>query len=200
MPLDVNTKHSNYVYIGIIWESLGNIGMFGGEFNVTLDDTGRISLPRRLRDILQTEKVVLTKGADSCLWLYAADHWNVQEEIIVNSTDHFSARGRRQRQHFIGSRQELDIDRQGRILIPPALRDHAGLSRECIVLGQVDYIEIWDVDRYKAYLNASEEDFKAGLEEIGAIIKKGSLGNYGNNPHSGVAGGDSTVPRSEGQE
>ena len=174
--------------------------MFGGEFNVTLDDTGRISLPRRLRDLLQTEKVVLTKGADTCIWLYAADHWNFQEEIIVSSTDHFSARGRRQRQHFIGSRQELDIDRHGRILIPPTLRDHAGLSRECIVLGQVDYIEIWDEDRYKAYLNASEEDFKAGLEEIGAIIKKGSLGNYGNSPHSGVAGGDSTVPRSEGQE
>ena len=174
--------------------------VLSGEYNVTLDDTGRIALPRKLRDLLSTGKIMLTKGADSCLWLYTLEQWEAFEKTIYNTTDQFSARGRRQRQHFIGPKQELDIDRQGRILIPPTLRDHAGLNKECIVLGQVDYIEIWDEDLYKAYLNASELDFKAGLEEIGAAIKKErETGGYGNNAYPGVTGGDHTVPRAEGQ-
>ena len=173
--------------------------MLSGEFGVTLDDTGRIVFPRRLRDILVAGKVMLTKGADSCLWLFTIEQWEQFEKTIYSTTNQFSARGRRQRQHFIGPRQELEIDRHGRILIPPTLRDHAGLTKECIVLGQVDYIEIWDEDRYKAYLNASEEDFKAGLEEIGALMKEKDLGSYGNSPHSGAAGGDNTASRPEGQ-
>ena len=174
--------------------------MLSGEYGVTLDDTGRIMFPRKLRDILNTGSVVLTKGADPCLWLFTLEQWESFEKTIYSTTDQFSARGRRQRQHFIGPRQELDIDRHGRILIPPTLRDHAGLFRECIVLGQVDYIEIWDQDSYKAYLEASEEDFKAGLEEISATIKREKeLGSYGNSPRSGVAGADSGVSRPEGQ-
>ena len=174
--------------------------MLSGEYSVTLDDTGRIALPRKLRDLLSAGKIMLTKGADSCLWMFTLEQWGLFERTIYSTTDQFSARGRRQRQQFIGPKQELDIDRQGRILIPPTLRDHAGLCKECIVLGQVDYIEIWDEDRYKAYLNASEADFKAGLEEIGAVIKKErESGGYGNNAHSGITGGNHTVPRSEGQ-
>jgi MraZ protein len=136
--------------------------MLSGEYSVTLDETGRIVFPRKLRDILDTGKVKVTKGADSCLWLFTLEQWGVFEKTIYSTTDQFSARGRRQRQHFIGGMQPVDIDSHGRILIPPTLRDHAGLSKECIVFGQVDYIEIWDKERYKAYLDASEDDFKAG--------------------------------------
>jgi MraZ protein len=174
--------------------------MLSGEYSVTLDDTGRIALPRKLRDFLSAGKIMLTKGADSCLWMFTLEQWELFEKTIYSTTDQFSARGRRNRQQFIGPKQELDIDRQGRILIPPTLRDHAGLCKECIVLGQVDYIEIWDDERYKAYLRTSEEDFKAGLEEIGAVIKRErESGGVGNNAYSGAAGGDHTVSRSEGQ-
>ncbi|MCL2128140.1 MAG: division/cell wall cluster transcriptional repressor MraZ [Treponema sp.] len=174
--------------------------MLSGEFSVTLDDTGRISLPRRLRDILGTDKIVLTKGADSCLWLYTAENWRVQEEDIVSKTDQFSSRGRLMRQHFIGPKQDLDIDRQGRILIPPTLRDHAGLSKDCIVLGQFDYIEIWAEDRYKAYLDASADDFRAGMEDMSALrMKERNSGNYGSGSRSGAAGGDNTVSGAKGQ-
>ena len=174
--------------------------MFGGEFNVTLDDTGRISLPRRLRDVLGTDKVILTKGEDHCLWLFTPEHWKEKEITIVSSTNPFSAQGRFITRHFIGPKQELDVDRQGRILIPPSLRDFAELSKDCVVLGQYNYIEIWNEDRYKAYLQASEDDFRAASEELGArIMKDRDLGGYGNNPHSGAAGANSTISRPEGQ-
>jgi MraZ protein len=128
------------------------------------------------------------------------ERWKEQEKNIVNSTNPFSAQGRYITRHFIGPSQELDIDRQGRILIPPALRDFAGLSKDCIVLGQFDYIEIWDEVRYKAYLGASEDDFRAASEELGArIMRERDLGSYGNSPRSGFAGTDTAVSRPEGQ-
>ena len=176
--------------------------MLSGEYNVTLDDTGRIALPHSLREILEKDnKVVLTKGADSCLWLYSVHQWEEQEEFIISTTNRYSSKGRIMLQHFIGPKKILDMDKQGRILIPPTLRDHAGLSKECIVLGQYDYIEIWAEDRYRAHLEASEDDFKAGLEELGGktMLIKGLGSNDGNSAHVGVAGGDHTVSRSEGQ-
>ena len=163
--------------------------MLSGEFSVTLDGTGRIALPRRLRDILEKDKVVLTKGADSCLWLYSAAEWDEQEQLIVSTTNRYSARDRIIWQHFIGPKQELEIDKQGRILIPPTLRDHAGLSKDCIILGQRDYVEIWAEDRYREHLEAGKEDFKAGLEELGnRIMTERNFGSAGNNAHSGSAG------------
>jgi MraZ protein len=175
--------------------------MLSGDFNVTLDDTGRIALPRRLRDILKGDKLVLTKGADSCIWLFTVEQWKVQEEVIIQSSNPFSANARLMRQHFIGSKQEIDIDKQGRIVIPPTLRDHAELVKDCIIFGQVQYIEIWAGDRYKAYLNANQDAFKVGLEELGAKIdiKKRDVGNAGNSSHTGIIGGDNTISRSEGQ-
>jgi MraZ protein len=172
--------------------------MLSGEYSVTLDDTGRIALPRSLRDALEKGQVVLTKGADDCLWLYPAEQWEEQKRIIVEATNRYSKQGRILMQHFIGPEKYLDMDKQGRILIPPPLRDHAGLSRDCIILGQFDYVEIWAEDRYRAHLQSSVDDFKAGLEELGAKIKERG-DSAGNNAYSGIAGGNHAVPRSEGQ-
>jgi len=172
--------------------------MLSGEYNVTLDDTGRIALPRCLRDVLEKDQVVLTKGADSCLWLYPAEQWKEQERIILNTTNRYSKEGRIIMQHFIGPQKELDMDKQGRILIPPTLRDHAGLSRDCIILGQYDYVEIWAEDRYRAHLQSSVDVLNAGLEELGAMIKERG-DDAGNSAHAGTAGRDHAVSRSEGR-
>jgi len=178
MLLDVIRYSSDYELIGIFWGKLGKFGMLSGEYNVTLDDTGRIALPHSLREILEKDKVVLTKGADSCLWLYSVRQWEEQEELIFSTTNRYSSKGRIMLQHFIGPKKTLDMDKQGRILIPPTLRDHAGLSKECVVLGQRDYVEIWAVDRYRTHLDASVDDFKAGLEELGnKIMMMKDVGN-----------------------
>ncbi|MDR0456981.1 MAG: division/cell wall cluster transcriptional repressor MraZ [Treponema sp.] len=174
--------------------------MLSGEYNVTLDDAGRIALPHCLREILEKDKVVLTKGADSCLWLYNVRQWKEQEEFIIGTTNRYSSEGRIMLQHFIGPKKTLDMDKQGRILIPPPLRDHAGLSKECIVLGQYDYVEIWAEDRYRTHLEASVNAFKAGLEKLGdRIMMTKDLGDDGNSAHAGIAGGDDTLSRSGGQ-
>ena len=172
--------------------------MLSGEYSVTLDDTGRIALPRNLRDELGKGQVVLTKGADDCLWLYAAEEWEEQKRMIIERTNRYAKKDRILMQHFIGPEKYLDMDRQGRILIPPTLRDHAGLAKECIILGQIFYIELWADDRYRAHLQSSGDDFKAGLEELGAAIKERGDG-AGNSAFTGSIGGNDAVPRSEGQ-
>ena len=160
-------------------EYLGNLGinwdfMLTGEYSATLDETGRISLPRRLRDILGISNVVLTNGFENCLVLYTVEKWMEQRKTILDKTNQFSAKNRAIRRRIIGPAQEIEIDKQGRIQVPPNQRDYAGLSKDCIVLGQYDYVEIWAEDTYKAYLNDSEEDFLTGSEELGIGINENS--------------------------
>jgi MraZ protein len=171
--------------------------MFGGEFSVTLDDASRIALPRRIREVLKNDKVVVTKGLDTCLWLYPTQEWEKLENQIVGVTSPFDDGDRALIQRIIGPNHEIDIDRQGRILIPPLLRGFAKLNKDCIVLGQYNYIEIWAEDRYQAHLEASEEDFKAARRKLGDRIKREMESGY-DSPRSGTAGTGSELPGAQG--
>jgi MraZ protein len=165
--------------------------MFGGEFSVTLDDASRIALPRRIREALGADKVVITKGLDKSLWLYTTQEWEKLENQIVSQTSSFDDEDRALWQRIIGPNHEIDIDKQGRILVPPPLRAFAGLYKDCIVLGQHHYIEIWAEGRYQAHLEASEEDFKAARRKLGERIKNDS-------PRSGAGGTGPQLPGAQG--
>jgi MraZ protein len=174
--------------------------MLSGEYGATLDDTGRIALPCDLRGgELEKGQVVLTKGPDSCLWLYPVEEWKEQERLILTNTNRYSKEGREIMRNFIGPQKYLYMDKQWRILIPPTLRDHAGLSKNCIILGQYDYVEIWADDRYRAHMQSNVDVLNAGLEKLGAKIDERDGDDAGNNAHSGTAGGNHAVSRSEGQ-
>jgi MraZ protein len=173
--------------------------MWTGEYSVILDDMGRISLPKRMRDALGKNNVVLRKCDDGCIWLFTAEDWQKVEDDIVRTTNIYSSKDLAMRRRYVPT--EVEIDKQGRVLIPPTFREHAGLSRECVVLGLFECIEIWAEDRYKAYREASAEESRAASEEVSARKKKeGNFGDYGNSPHSGITGGGYTVSRAEGQE
>ena len=184
--------------------------MFTGEYGVTLDETCRISLPRNLRDELKTNTVYMCRGEEGCLWLFTDERWVRLVESVVTSTNPdskdnisnpFFQEGRLVSRRILGTGQKLDIDKQGRVVVPPSLRDFAGLSKDCIVLGQFDYIEVWNKDHYDAYLKASEEEYRAASRELGARIKNdGEPGNYGHSSHSGPSRRDNTLSCSEGKE
>ena len=167
-----------------------------GIYEVALDEAGRIAVPRYLRTILGKNGVVLTKGADPCIWLYTAEDWEERVEVVLAKTDYDTEDDRDIRRHYLGYAHPLDMDKQGRVLVPSILREYAGLSKECFVLGQHDYIEIWDKERYKAY-ECSQEEFRKKSEAFARMKKEGK--NAGNSAHSGVTGRSDTLPRSEGQ-
>jgi MraZ protein len=141
-----------------------------GEFNNTLDDKGRVSLPSRLRSGLPGNVLVLTQGVDNCLWLFPPEQWKELSRKLMESTSPFQAKSRMIQRRIIAPAQEVEIDKAGRIAVPQSLREFAGLSKECTILGIDKYIEIWDADSYRNYWNEKEEEFKEAAEELGDVF------------------------------
>ncbi|MDR2109700.1 MAG: division/cell wall cluster transcriptional repressor MraZ [Spirochaetaceae bacterium] len=140
-----------------------------GEFKITLDDKGRVSLPSRLRGGLPENVLILTKGIEKCLWLFPPDQWKNVSKKLLDSASLSLEKSNLVQHRFIAPAQEIEIDKSGRVAVPQSLRDFAGLTRDCLILGIEKYIEIWDVDRYDAYWKANEEKFKHVLEEMGPV-------------------------------
>jgi MraZ protein len=122
--------------------------MFLGQFTYTLDVKGRLTVPSRFRDELPLQ-AVLTRGLDLCLVLYPIDVWTElsQKVTALPITD---TRGRALRRIFFADAVHVELDRQGRILIPDRLREYAGLdlSAEVVVVGLDRFIELWRPDRW----------------------------------------------------
>lgn len=137
-----------------------------GEFKNTLDDKGRLSLPVKLRAGLPGNTIVITQGVDSCLWLFTPERWIALSEQLFASTSLFHQQARIIQRRIIAPAQEVEIDKAGRIAIPQSLREYAQLSKDCIVLGITKRLEIWDVESYKSWIEATEDDFAAASESL----------------------------------
>jgi len=142
-----------------------------GEFRVTLDDKGRLSLPAYLRRGLEESRLYLTKGTGKCLWLYSSVEWNKLKDTIMENTDPFSKKFLNLRRQIIGPSQEVEIDKAGRIPVASSLREFACLSKDCIVMGLIDYIEIWAEDRYREYLSTADDEYAVATEELSITLK-----------------------------
>jgi MraZ protein len=145
--------------------------MITGEFYVTLDEKGRISLPATLRRILDEEKLTLTQcNYENCLWLISTKEYTDKLKQYIRNTNLLTKKDRDFRRRLFNS-HSVEIDKAGRIPIVQGYRDFAGLVKDCIVLGQGDYIEIWDVERYRKYLVDSNDNFITASEELGSKLK-----------------------------
>lgn len=144
--------------------------MLTGEFRYSLDEKNRLMIPARIRNDITGNSVVLTRGVDRCLWLFAHEEWKKIAQSLIGSTSLFQEKARLMQRRIIAPAQETEIDRSGRIIIPTTLKEFAALKKECIILGIQSYIEIWDEESYLAYLDENENKFKEAAEEIGNKI------------------------------
>ena len=144
--------------------------MVTGESRNNLDEKGRLLIPSRLRAEIGSNMLVVTKGIDACLWLFTQEEWRRISDDLMESTSLFDPKARLIRRHIIAPAVEIEIDKAGRINIPPALRDAAGLRKECVILGIENLIEIWDVEEYKKYQTESETDFKEAAKDLSKIL------------------------------
>jgi MraZ protein len=135
-----------------------------------LDEKSRLLIPARMRTEVAGSVVVLTRGVENCLWLFPPDEWKTFSENLVGSTSLFQEKARLIQRRMIAPAQETEIDKAGRIVIPPTLREYASLSKECIILGLKKYMEIWSETSYQTYLTENEAKFKEAAEELGARI------------------------------
>jgi MraZ protein len=142
--------------------------VFLGTHFPKLDDKGRIILPAKFRDGL-AGGLVLTKGQDRCLVVWPrAQFDSYAERLRANAQS--NARVRAMTRVFFSSAFDEVLDRQGRLTIPPVLRDYAQLDRELTVVGADTRIEIWSTAVWDEYLAQAEADFAALDEEGGASL------------------------------
>src|SRR6266403_350359 len=123
--------------------------MLTGEFRAALDEKGRLLIPTKLRPDLSGDTLILTKGIDQCLWLFSVAKWEVFSRTVQESLGMFNPQHLMIQRRIIGSAMELDVDKAGRIGISALQREHAGLSKDCLVVGLRNYLEIWDEAVYK---------------------------------------------------
>jgi MraZ protein len=122
--------------------------MFWGEHQNSLDEKGRVTIPASWRPRL-ADGFFLCPGLDSCLFLLPMERWlQVQQKLAEASLG--SADAEKLQRHF-GSGSEMMLDRQGRVLIPPKLRDRAGLSGEVLLCGAFNRIEVWNPETKERY-------------------------------------------------
>jgi MraZ protein len=131
----------------------------------TLDDKGRISLPTRIRGVFTENKLILTKGDSLGIWVFLPEEWEQFSQDILAAATSFEDSMVIQHQ-FIIPMVEQEIDRAGRIIIPPSLREFAGLNRDCKILEARRRYEIWDSARYQVYSDANAEKIKALMPRI----------------------------------
>ena len=125
--------------------------MLLGTHEHTIDDKNRLTLPAKFRESFADGPVV-SKGLDQCLQAYRREDWDRLVESRLAPPDPFSQEARRiQRFHFAGA-AEAELDKQGRLMIPAALLEHAQLSREVVVAGMRDHVEIWDREAWRREL------------------------------------------------
>jgi len=141
-----------------------------------LDDKGRFLIPSRIRNGITGNILILTRSVDRCLWIFTPDEWEKISDLIMGASSMFNSRTRLLQRRIIAPAQECEIDKSGRITIPPTLRQSAGLEskKEAVILGVQNYMELWDVDIYDNYLLDSEDDFLEAAEDLDKLLRLGS--------------------------
>jgi MraZ protein len=138
--------------------------VFLGTHSPRLDDKGRLFLPAKFRAQL-ADGLVVTRGQERCLYVFdMAEFVRLAEQM--RSTPVTSRAARDYMRVFLSGASDEVPDKQGRITIPPTLREYAGLGRECTVIGAGSRVEIWDAAAWASYLEATEQAFSEQAEEV----------------------------------
>ena len=143
--------------------------MFRGSFEHSVDSKGRVSVPSRFRDILAERyegKLVLTMDFDKCIMAYPLEEWERVEEKIKSLPQ--SQKEVKDFTRFVFSNAtECELDKQGRVLIPAAHRDHAGILKNVMLVGIIDKIEIWDAKAWEARNSQNGDKIGEALAALG---------------------------------
>lgn len=140
-----------------------------GEYNHTIDTKGRLIIPSKFREVLGDEFVV-TKGLDGCLFVYDNHEWSAFEEKL-KALPLMNKESRKFVRFFLAGAASVEVDKQGRILIPSVLREFAELDKEVVLVGVASRIEIWSKQKWE---EASEyddmEEIAEHMSDLGLII------------------------------
>jgi MraZ protein len=129
--------------------------MLVGEYDHTIDDKNRVTLPAKFRQAFDGG-LVLARGIERCLYAYPRDRWTATVESRLSELDPLSKEGRLMQRYFFSGAAEVELDKQGRVMVPASLSAYAGLGKEVVVAGIRDHLEIWDRASWRAHLDEIE--------------------------------------------
>jgi MraZ protein len=143
--------------------------MFGGEFSHSIDVKGRITIPAKFRTELGLECYV-TRGFEGCISIYSKEGWEELTKVLLNSQAKPGSSRKLKRQLFSKS-TPTTYDSQGRILVSQELRTLAGLTKDVMVIGVGDHVELWDKEKWQEYDYMDDEELATLADEVFAVSK-----------------------------
>jgi MraZ protein len=141
--------------------------MLLGEYEHTLDDKNRLTLPAKFRQALGGG-VVVTRGMDGCLFVFTRGDWDEFVSARLEGLNPFTKEARQMSRFMFAGATETELDKQGRIMVPPALLEHARLGRDVVVAGVRDHVEIWDQAAWRKQLKEVEGSVELVAERLAA--------------------------------
>lgn len=141
--------------------------MLLGEYQHNLDNKGRMAIPAKFREKLNAGAII-TRGIDSCLFVFANVEWEILAKKLI-ALPLAQANSRAFVRLMLAGASDVELDTQGRILIPDYLRTYAGLKKEVTIAGLYNRIEIWDEAAWKSYKNKTEGASEEIAEKLGEL-------------------------------
>lgn len=133
--------------------------MFLGEYHTKFTGIGRVILPKKFREgLLGGIEIILSRGFEGCIWGFSKKEWEKEagKQLEISITEE---RARFLRRYFFSASEPVELDNQGRFVIPPALLTYANLKGEVIIIGAGDHFEIWDSKIWGKHLKQIEEAY-----------------------------------------
>jgi len=137
-----------------------NMKMFLGEYQPNLTDGSRLALPKKLREQILGDEIVLSRGFEKCIFVYDKADWMLETQKQVDSpiTD---SRTRDLKRYMFSSASDCKLDSQGRLVLPGNLQGYAELSKSITVIGAGDHIEIWNTENWNEYFTKLSNNLTA---------------------------------------
>ena len=142
--------------------------MFYGEYEHTIDRKGRVIIPAKFRSTLKTQDIttmVLTRGLDCCLFLFAEPEWRTAEAKL-KAVSFTKAEGRKFNRMFFSGATEVQLDRLGRVLIPKSLKEFAQIKQDVVVVGVSNRIGVWSQEKWREFYESSRQSFEDVAERV----------------------------------
>lgn len=144
--------------------------MFMGEYRPTMDEKGRVAIPVKLRkafgESAAINRLIITHGFDKCIMAFRDEDWREFVETRLAPLSQADPKNRMRLRFLLGGASECELDKQGRIVVPPYLKEYAEISKDVVLLGLNNRIEIWSGEVYSAY-RPDGESLNAFARDLG---------------------------------
>ncbi|OGL66541.1 cell division/cell wall cluster transcriptional repressor MraZ [Candidatus Uhrbacteria bacterium RIFCSPHIGHO2_01_FULL_63_20] len=141
--------------------------MFIGEYKHTIDEKGRLAIPVKFRQDLAGGAVV-TRGLDASLFLFPKEEWDKLASKLAG-LPLGQSNSRAFARLMLAGAMDVEVDKQGRVMLPEYLRRYAGMSRNVVIAGLYTRLELWDTERWEAYKRQTETDASSIAEKLGEL-------------------------------